>query len=75
MDRLQGGQKNLLWNAKHLREDVKFECCRLGKSFQNAGPDHDHPATAEHKTCRIIDAATSTVFSALGVRMEVSGCL
>lgn len=37
--------------------------------------EHGQPASVEHKTCRIIDAATSTVFSTPGVRMEVSGCL
>lgn len=76
MDSLQGGQKNLLWNGKCLKEDVMLKCCHLGKSFQNTCPqDHDQAAHAESKTCRIIGAAASTAFSIPGVRTEMCGFL
>lgn len=57
----------MLWNSECLREDVMFESCHLGKSFQNAGPEQS-TKPAELLT------ATSTEFSIPGVRMEVVVC-
>lgn len=75
MDYLQDSQKSLLWNTKCLRQDVMFECCHLGKSFQSAGPQSIASLLVQSTKPAESDAATSMVFSTPGVRMEVSGGL